>query len=185
MRAGCAIFRACRCLIALLRDGFHPESQGGTVRLRDDGTPVLDYPLLPLFWDGARRALRTMAEIQFAAGAQKVMPVHAHGAAFATLADAHAAIDAFALQPLVTPVVSAHVMGGAPLGPDPRRAVVDTSGRHHQLANLYVFDGSLFPTSIGANPQLSIYGIVARLATALAQGAGAGSLDQQYDRSLV
>jgi choline dehydrogenase-like flavoprotein len=27
-----------------------------------------------------------------------------------------------------------------------------------------VLDGSLFPTSIGANPQLSIYGIVARLA---------------------
>jgi choline dehydrogenase-like flavoprotein len=46
--------------------------------------------------------------------------------------------------------------------------VVDVSGRHHQLANLYVFDGSLFPTSIGANPQLSIYGFAARLATGLA-----------------
>jgi choline dehydrogenase-like flavoprotein len=59
-------------------------------------------------------------------------------------------------------------MGGAPLGPDPRQAVVDPSGRHHHLANLHVLDGSLFPTSIGANPQLSIYGIVARLAAGLA-----------------
>jgi len=50
----------------------------------------------------------------------------------------------------------------------PRQAVVDAAGRHHQLANLYVLDGSLFPTSIGANPQLSIYGIVARLADGLA-----------------
>ena len=164
-----ADFPRMQVLIALLRDGFHPGSQGGTVRLRDDGTPLLDYPLLPLIWDGARRALRTMAEIQFAAGAQTVMPVHAEGAAFTSLADARAAIDAFVLQPLVTPVVSAHVMGGAPLGPDPRRAVVATTGRHHQMENLYVFDGSLFPTSIGANPQLSIYGIVARLATELAQ----------------
>ena len=161
-------FPRMQVLIALMRDGFHPESQGGSVRLRDDGTPQLDYPLLPLFWDGARRALRTMAEIQFAAGATTVMPVHADGAAFANLGQAHAAIDAFALQPLVTPVVSAHVMGGAPLGPDPRRAVVAESGRHHQVDNLHVFDGSLFPTSIGANPQLSIYGIVARLATGLA-----------------
>jgi choline dehydrogenase-like flavoprotein len=32
-----------------------------------------------------------------------------------------------------------------------------------------VHDGSLFPTSIGANPQLSIYGVTARLATGLAQ----------------
>ncbi len=162
-------FSRMQVLIALLRDGFHPDSQGGTVRLRDDGTPQLDYPLLPVLWDGARRALRSMAEIQFAAGAQTVMPVHAQGAAFTNFADARAAIDAFALQPLVTPVVSAHVMGGAPLGPDPKRAVVASSGRHHQVENLYVFDGSLFPTSIGANPQLSIYGIVARLATALAQ----------------
>jgi len=43
-------------------------------------------------------------------------------------------------------------------------------GRHHQVEALAVLDGSLFPTSIGANPQLSIYGIVAKLATALAAG---------------
>jgi choline dehydrogenase-like flavoprotein len=65
-------------------------------------------------------------------------------------------------------VVSAHVMGGAPLGPDPRRAVVDPTGRHHQLANLHVLDGSLFPTSVGANPQLSIYALSARLADGIA-----------------
>jgi choline dehydrogenase-like flavoprotein len=162
-------FPRMQVLIALMRDGFHPESQGGTVRLRDDTTPLLDYPLQPLFWDAVRRALHSMAEIQFAAGALTVMPLHAGGAAFANLTDARAAIDAFALQPLVTTVVSAHVMGGAPLGPDPARAVVAQSGRHHHVENLYVFDGSLFPTSIGANPQLSIYAIVARLATALAQ----------------
>ena len=60
-------------------------------------------------------------------------------------------------------------MGGCPLGPDPRRAVVDPTGRYHQLENLYVFDGSLFPTSIGANPQLSIYAITAKLASGLAE----------------
>ena len=50
-----------------------------------------------------------------------------------TGAEARAAIAAFASAPLATPVVSAHVMGGCPLGPDPRRAVVDTDGRHHHL----------------------------------------------------
>jgi len=54
------------------------------------------------------------------------------------------------------------------MGADPRRAVVDLDGRHHLLRNLYVMDGSLFPTSVGANPQLSIYAIAARLATGLA-----------------
>jgi choline dehydrogenase-like flavoprotein len=49
------------------------------------------------------------------------------------------------------------------------RGVTGPDGRYHGLANLSVHDGSLFPTSIGANPQLSIYGITARLASKLAQ----------------
>jgi len=32
-----------------------------------------------------------------------------------------------------------------------------------------VLDGSLFPTSVGANPQLSIYALTTKLATSLAQ----------------
>jgi choline dehydrogenase-like flavoprotein len=51
---------------------------------------------------------------------------------------------------------------------EPRDGVVDPAGRHHHLPNVSVFDGSLFPTSVGANPQLSIYAIVARLASQLA-----------------
>ena len=47
--------------------------------------------------------------------------------------------------------------------------VVRPDGRHWQLENLSVHDGSLFPTSIGANPQLSVYGLTAMLATLLAR----------------
>ena len=155
-------------LIALLRDGFHPDSAGGRVRLASDDTPLLDYPLTPYLFDGARRAMTAMAEIQFAAGATSVMPVHDAGDAYASVGAARAAIAAFDLRPRATTVVSAHVMGGCALGPDPRVAVVDETGRHHYVSNLYVCDGSLFPTSIGANPQLSIYAIAAKLATGLA-----------------
>ncbi len=161
-------FRHLHVVIALLRDGFHADSPGGTVVLRDDGTPVLDYPLTPYVWDGVRRAFVAMAEIQFAAGARTVRPIHGTGHEFTNFAQARKAIAEFDLAPLVTRVVSAHVMGGAPMGADPRRAVVDLDGRHHLLRNLHVMDGSLFPTSIGANPQLSIYAIAARLATGLA-----------------
>ncbi len=155
-------------LIALMRDGFHADSAGGTVALRDDGTPVLDYPLNDYFWDGARRAFLTMAEIQFAAGAKTVMPVHASGSSYPTRSEARKAIAALPLAPLVAPVFSAHVMGGCPFGADPKKSAVDATGRYRQLENLYVFDGSLFPTSVGANPQLSIYAVVAKLASGLA-----------------
>ena len=61
------------------------------------------------------------------------------------------------------------LMGGCAMSQNPKRGVVDSAGRHHQMANLSVMDGSVFPTSIGANPQLSIYGLVAQNATALAK----------------
>ena len=155
-------------LIALMRDGFHTRSPGGSVGLDGDGSPVLDYRLDEFFWEGARRAFASMAEIQFAAGAKTVMPLHATATRYSSWSEAKAGIATLALEPLQALVVSAHVMGGCPLGPDPKRAVTDRSGRHHHLENLYVLDGSLFPTSIGANPQLSIYGITAKLATELA-----------------
>jgi choline dehydrogenase-like flavoprotein len=60
-------------------------------------------------------------------------------------------------------------MGGCAMGEDAKSAVTDSLGRHHQLENLSIHDGSLFPTSIGANPQLSIYGLTAQLASLLAE----------------
>lgn len=158
--------------LALLRDGFAPESPGGQVRLRSDGSAELDYPLTPFVMDGARRALLSMAEIQFAAGAQWVLPVHEQADRYTTWAQAQAAIHALPMVPLQTRVVSAHVMGGCGMAADPTRGVVRPDGVHWQVANLSVHDGSLFPTSIGANPQLSIYGLVNRLTQDLIRRLG-------------
>jgi len=161
-------FANSQALLALVRDGFHPESQGGQVRLRDDGSPLLDYPLNDVFWDAARRALLTMAEIQFAAGARWVTPVHEASAGYTSWAAAQKGIGKLPLAPLRCRVVSAHVMGGCPMGDAPEHGVVSDEGRHFQIDNLSIHDGSLFPTSIGANPQLSIYGLVARNSSLLA-----------------
>lgn len=156
-------------LLALLRDGFHPQAPGGRVKLRRDGSPVLDYTLTPYIMDGARRALLAMMEIQFAAGAREVLPVHELAQPYTSWQAARAAVQAMAMEPLLTKVVSAHVMGGCAMADSAQRGVVRPDGRHWQLDNLSVHDGSVFPTSIGANPQLSIYGIVNRLAQGLAR----------------
>jgi len=160
-------------LLALLRDGFHEQSPGGQVRLRSDGSPELDYPLTPFVMEGARRALLSMAEIQFAAGATQVMPVHEMARAAGRWPEARAMIETLPMQPLLTRVVSAHVMGGCGMAGDETLGVVRPDGQHWQIENLSVHDGSLFPTSIGANPQLSVYGLANRLATGLAQRLGA------------
>jgi len=162
-------FANSHALLALLRDGFHPQSGGGRVKLRADGSPELDYPLTDFVWDGARRALLTMAELQFAAGALKVGVGHELAQPYTRWADAREGIRALPMEPLLTKVFSAHVMGGCGLAADAGRGVCRPDGVHWQLPNLSVHDGSIFPTSIGANPQLSIYGIVNKLATGLAK----------------
>jgi choline dehydrogenase-like flavoprotein len=163
-------------LLALMRDGFHPEAPGGQVKLRSDGSPILDYPLTGFVMDGARRALLAMAEIQFAAGARRVLPVHELAQPYESWAQAKTAINELPMKPLLAKVVSAHVMGGCGAAGNEKLGVTRPDGVHWQLDNLSVHDGSIFPTSIGANPQLSIYGITNRLAQGLARRLGAGDV---------
>lgn len=163
-------------LIALLRDGFVDDSPGGTVSLRDDEVPTVDYPMTDALADGLRRSFLSMAEIQFAAGASKVRPGQMGVDYFSSWNECSAAIKGFKIEKFRTMLGSAHVMGGCAMGEDPSTSVVNSKGEFHQLANLSVLDGSLFPTSIGANPQLSIYGLVSKLATDLASKLGTAGL---------
>jgi choline dehydrogenase-like flavoprotein len=47
-------------------------------------------------------------------------------------------------------------MGGMRMGSDPKTSATDGTGRYHQLDNLFVSDGSVFPSSGGHNPTLTI-----------------------------
>ena len=154
-------------LLALLRDGFHEQAAGGKVGLRGDGSPTLDYKLTDYIMEGARRSLLQMAEIQFAAGAKEVYPAHELASHYTSWAQAKQALETLPIEPLLTKISSAHVMGGCGMAGDEKRGVVRADGVHWQIENLSVHDGSIFPTSIGANPQLSIYGTVNRLAQGL------------------
>jgi choline dehydrogenase-like flavoprotein len=161
-------FNRMQVVIALIRDGFNEQCPGGQVRLTDSGF-ALDYPLTDGFWQGARRAFLSMAELQFAAGAKQVRPMTEGLPQLNSWAEAKAEIETADLGLLRTVVASAHVMGGCPMGEDRLISMVNSEGSSHYLENLSVMDGSVFPTSLGANPQLSIYALVARNASLLAQ----------------
>jgi choline dehydrogenase-like flavoprotein len=49
-----------------------------------------------------------------------------------------------------------HGVGSLRMGSDARDSVLDRHGRFHGLENLFVVDGSAFPTSGGVNPSLTI-----------------------------
>jgi choline dehydrogenase-like flavoprotein len=59
---------------------------------------------------------------------------------------------------------TSHVQGSVPMGSDPARSAVDANGRAHDVAGLYVGDGSLIPASLSVNPSLTIMAFAARIA---------------------
>jgi len=62
---------------------------------------------------------------------------------------------------------SYHVMGTARMGADPRTSVFDPNGRSWDLDNVLCADSSVFPTSAGYNPTLTICALAHRAASLL------------------
>lgn len=150
-------------LIALMRDGFNEQSLGGSVRLNSDGSPVLDYSLNDYYWRAIRHAYRSLLEIHFAAGAKEAAPIHSDASWIRSWKDVNKAVDNLVLAAHRPKLFSAHVMGGCSMSDDIKNSVVNLNGRHHHISNLSIIDGSIFPTSIGANPSLPIYAMAAKL----------------------
>jgi choline dehydrogenase-like flavoprotein len=59
---------------------------------------------------------------------------------------------------------TAHIMGTARMGTDPATSVCDPWSRVHEIDNLYVGDGAVFPTAAGMNPTLTIMAMSLRMA---------------------
>ncbi|MGB1222430.1 MAG: GMC family oxidoreductase, partial [Alcanivoracaceae bacterium] len=62
-----------------------------------------------------------------------------------------------------------HPLGTARLSANPDKGVCDPDHRVHGWQGLYVMDGSNIPTSLGANPQVTIMAMAARAAATMAE----------------
>jgi len=59
---------------------------------------------------------------------------------------------------------SAHTLGTCRMGPDADSAVVDADCRAYDVDNLWICDSSVFPSSLAANPALTIMALALRTA---------------------
>ncbi len=75
-------------------------------------------------------------------------------------------------SPYAGPASTAHILGTARMGRDAETSVVDRWGRMHELDNVYVADGSVFVSSGGFNPTLTIMALSLRMARHLAGRIG-------------
>lgn len=58
---------------------------------------------------------------------------------------------------------TSHLLGTCRMGSDPGASVVDANGRSWDIPNLWICDGSLFPTCGGVNPSLTIQALACRM----------------------
>jgi choline dehydrogenase-like flavoprotein len=155
-----------------LHDGFDREdrNEGGHVTLTPSGKPRLDYRWTSRLREGLKTAVEAGARLQFAGGARQIITPHPRYAR--SEAELERVLEAAPFDANQIPVFSAHVMGGCAMGTHERWSVVDSRTlRHHGFDNLFVIDGSVFPTSLGVNPQLTIYGLAAWASEHVAQAA--------------
>ncbi|HEV8304605.1 MAG TPA: GMC family oxidoreductase [Gemmatimonadales bacterium] len=160
----------------LLRDRF-----GGRVRVDRDGAPVVDYRLSRYDAGHLRRAFAAAAELLEAAGAREISLPLARWTAYrprptdsADSTDSRAAwlrrVDAAGWGPNQLLLVTFHQMASCRMGVSPRTSVVDPEHRVWGVRDLYVADASVFPTSSGVNPMLTVMGIAHRAAQVVAAG---------------
>jgi choline dehydrogenase-like flavoprotein len=71
---------------------------------------------------------------------------------------------------------TSHLMGTCRMGDDPAASVVDRDGRSWDIPNLWICDGSLFPTAGGVNPSLTIQAIACRIGDRIRGLAARGEL---------
>jgi cholesterol oxidase len=64
------------------------------------------------------------------------------------------------------PGLTAHPLGGCPMGHDPRTGVVDAHGEVFGYRGLFVADGSIMPGPVGPNPSFTIAAMAGRIAKA-------------------
>ncbi|MBK4737750.1 GMC family oxidoreductase [Noviherbaspirillum pedocola] len=71
---------------------------------------------------------------------------------------------------------TSHILGTCRMGSSPESSVVNADGRSWDIPNLWICDGSLFPTCGGVNPSLTIQALALRIGARIREMAGRGEL---------
>jgi len=143
----------------------------GTVSLGEAGKPLIDYELGEREKHLVRRGLAEVARIFFAAGAQFVTHLLSQTLVLRSV-DEIPLLDELPLRPNEMALFSAHPQGSCRMHADAARGPLDGHGEAHEVPNLFVADASVFPTSVGINPQITIMTLATRQASVIRQRLG-------------
>jgi len=144
------------------------EKRGaGRVRLLPGGRVLIQYRVTAAVRERLQRAMVSIGEIFFAAGASRVFPAMHGIKEFRSLDE----LRAFARRRVSArdfSLTAYHPLGTCRIGVGPADSVLDAEHHVHEVPGLYVVDGSSLPCSPAVNPQITIMALATRPAERLA-----------------
>ena len=146
-------------LLVLVRDGANHKSNGEVKWSR--GRVNLTYKLCKEDKNHLLKGLDNALEVLFAAGAKETYTMHTQSTVMKTPADI-AKIHKLKSGPNQLSLFSAHPLGTARLGTDPKKSVVGPTLEMHDYPGIYIADGSIIPTALGVNPMITILSTISR-----------------------
>lgn len=151
--------------VAMFGAMVHDEGPGTVWRNPFGREPLVTYRMSARDQAAMRRGIRLNAETFFAAGAKEVyLPILG---APPLDADAFRRLDLDRIPGHRFECGSQHPLGTCRLGTSAAMGAVDPDGRLWDAENVVVADGSVLPTSLGVNPQLTIMAMATRIASRL------------------
>lgn len=148
--------------------GLIEDSTSGVVRRGPGDFALPTYRVTRYDHERFMRAARLLGELWFEMGAESVLPP-VDGMPPLRSPDDLRRLDADRVRPKDVDLFTVHLMGTAGMGATPEGSVVDPRGELWDLPGCRVADASVFPTSVGVNPQITIMAMATRIAESLAE----------------
>ncbi len=137
----------------------------GYVGARSDGRAKVSYRFHPTDVERIKIGMGFTAEVLLAGGAKELFTPVAGVGRVKTAEELVAALDPKRITDFN--LYAAHPMASCRMGADPATSVVGATGEAHGIEGLYVSDSSVFPTSLGVNPQLTTMTMSTMIARAI------------------
>ena len=143
------------------------DRSSGRVTLGRRGDPVVRYRLSQADRTKLLEGMEHCAQLLFAAGARQVVLPYTRRVIVEDVSDL-GVIKRRGIVENDILMASSHPQATLRMGADPSRSVVDSNGQAHAVRGLFVADASLFPTSVGVPPAMTIAALADRISRRLA-----------------
>lgn len=155
-------YRGIAALLVLLHD-----RSSGRVMVNRRGAPVTRYSLNRVDRVSFIEGLIHGAQLLFAAGAKEITLPYTRRIVIKRESDLEVIRQRGIVENDIL-IASSHPQGTLRMGSDQRGSVVNSYGEAHAIKGLFVADASLFPSSIGIPPMLTIAAMADRIARRMA-----------------